>query len=309
MNRSMRRLSVSCLVVTIMLMVAGHFVAAQDKLATARELYRAAAYDDALGLLDSLRGSNQRPDERAVIEQYRAFCLLALGRATEAEQAIEAVVIASPSYHPSDEDTSPRVRSVFGDVRRRILPGIIERKFAEAKAAFDRKDSGPAVAGFTRVLDLLADPDLAASVNRAPLANLRTLAVGFRDLSATNVAPPPVAPPPQPRQPPPRPAPTPRPPVEDRIYGPEDVNVVPPIVVRQTLPPVADVFALRQGIVEVIVDETGAVKEATMRLSVNPVYDRLVLTAAKRWRYTPASLDGRPVKFRKIVQIDLKPNR
>jgi TonB family protein len=75
------------------------------------------------------------------------------------------------------------------------------------------------------------------------------------------------------------------------------------------LPPVADVFALRQGIVEVIVDETGAVKEATMRLSVNPVYDRLVLTAAKRWRYTPASLDGRPVKFRKIVQIDLKPNR
>jgi hypothetical protein len=59
----------------------------------------------------------------------------------------------------------------------------------------------------------------------------------------------------------------------------------------------------------VIVDETGAVKEATMRLSVNPVYDRLVLTATKRWHYKAASLDGMPVKFRKIVQIDLKPDR
>ena len=82
--------------------------------------------------------------------------------------------------------------------------------------------------------------------------------------------------------------------------------MIPPATVRQVLPPVNDIFAVRQGIVEIIVDESGAVEAATMRVAVNPVYDRLVLSAAKTWRYRAATLNGTPVKFRKIVQIDFK---
>jgi hypothetical protein len=243
MNRSACRRSVTCLVLTIMLMVC-RAATAQDALATARDLYRAAAYDDALNVLNGLRGPDGRPDEGQAIEEYRAWCLIALGRTAEAEQAIEAVVTAAPSYHPSDAETSPRVRSVFADVRRRMLPGIVERTYAEAKAAFDRKDSASAAAGFTQVIGLLADSDVAAAASHPPLSDLRTLALGFRDLSATAAAPPPVAPSPQP--PPPRlAAPTPPPIVQDRIYGPEDTKVVPPVVLRQPLPPVGDVFALR----------------------------------------------------------------
>ena len=39
-----------------------------------------------------------RVDDARAIDQYRAFCLLALGKATEAAQAIESVVAAQPSY-------------------------------------------------------------------------------------------------------------------------------------------------------------------------------------------------------------------
>ena len=53
-------------------------------------LYVTAAYDEALAMLDRIRtpAEAQTPEART-IEQYRAFCLFALGRTAEAEQAVE----------------------------------------------------------------------------------------------------------------------------------------------------------------------------------------------------------------------------
>jgi hypothetical protein len=114
---------------------------AQDAdLTAARDLYASAAYDDALSVLNRLRSSEHPASQSRAIEQYRAFCLLALGRPADAEQAIEAVVAAEPTYTPGDGDASPRIRSAFTAVRRRMLPSIIQQKYAQAKAAFDRKD-------------------------------------------------------------------------------------------------------------------------------------------------------------------------
>src|SRR5438477_352003 len=84
---------------------------------------------------------------------------------------------------------SPRVRLAFRDVRRRILPGIIQQKYADAKAAFDRKDNAIARNGFRQVLELLNDADLATVSNRAPLSEIRTLASGFRDLGTGSAQP------------------------------------------------------------------------------------------------------------------------
>src|SRR5205814_8615617 len=123
------------------------------------------------------------------IAQYRAFCLLALGRSADAEHAIEAVVVAQPSYHPSDQDASPRLRAAFSEVRRRMLPGIVQDRYTAAKSAFDRKDFEAAAGAFRMVVDLLSDPDVSAAAKQPPLADLRTLAVGFRELSATAAAP------------------------------------------------------------------------------------------------------------------------
>jgi len=44
-----------------------------------------------------------------------------------------------------------------------------------------------------------------------------------------------------------------------------------------------------------------------MRSPINPRYDLIVLTAAKSWKYQPATLNGTPVKFRKLINISLKP--
>ncbi len=279
--------------------------AADDSLAAARDLYAAAAYEDALAVLNRLGRPAGGADQGRAIEQYRALCLLALGRAAEAEHAIETIVVAEPSYQPSDADSSPRVRSAFSEVRHRMLPGLIQQTYGETKAAFDRKEFAAAADGFTRILEMLADPDVGAAANAPPLSDVRTLASGFRELSATAAAPPPPAPPP----PVPVVAEPPRP-ATPRIYSADDVDVVPPTVIRQTLPP----FPLGpapagRGALAVVVDETGAVESAAMLVSMNAAYDRTLMDAARGWRYKPATLNGRPVKFRRIVQVSVVPSR
>src|SRR5215218_2625249 len=73
----------------------------------AKDLYASARYDEALSVLNGLKtGDNV---DRRSIEQYRSLCLLALGRSSEAENAIAAVVTADPMYRPGDTE-SPRVR-------------------------------------------------------------------------------------------------------------------------------------------------------------------------------------------------------
>jgi hypothetical protein len=280
----------------------------QESLTAARDLYAAAEYEDALMLLNRLRSTPHAPEEGRTIDQYRAFCLLALGRASDAEQAIAAVVLAEPSFQPSVIDVSPRIRTAFSDVRRRMLPVIIQQQYTAAKMAFDQKNYLVAKIGFRQVLDAMSDPDVATAAGQPPLSDVRTLASGFYDLSA-NVA---VAPPPPPQ--PPAPAAAAAASVEaqsvaqpGRIYGPEDVNVVPPIVIRQVLPPFPNnVPVAGRGVLEVLIDENGDVVGAMMRASVSPQYDNIALNAAKSWKYRPAAISGVPVKYRKNVQINIK---
>jgi hypothetical protein len=308
MPPGLRRLLVACCI-AIGTVLPTTSAAAQSTLPAARDLYAAAAYEDALQILNTIRGTAQPPEDGRAVEQYRAFCLLALGRTAEAESAIEALVQVAPSYRPADADMSPRVRTAFHEVRRRTLPAVIQRTYEKANAAFARKDPA-AVDGFKLVLDLLADPDLGAAATQSPLAELRTLSTGFLALSTAPTPAPPPAPIPAPPPPPPTlvvAPPPPRVPTTNRIYGPEDVNVMPPIVVRQSFAPLADVFAVHAGIVEILIDEVGEVITAKTVVAVNAAYDRLALATARSWRYRPATLDGAAVKYRTIVQLPAKP--
>jgi TonB family protein len=289
------------LITGILLTSTGAF--AQDRdLNAARELYASAAYDDALAVLNRLRSSDHPASQSRAIEQYRAFCLLALGRSTDAEQAIEAVVVAEPTFQPGETDASPRIRSAFTSVRRRMLPSIIQQKYAQAKAAFDRKEFAAAADGFTQVLTALADQDVAVEARQPPLADLRTLAGGFQELAAKASAPPPVlavAPVAVPLPP--------AAPLTPRIYTGGETGVVAPTAVNQTLPPFpGQVIIPRNGRLELVIDESGAVESAMMTGSVTPAYDQMVIAATKNWRYRPATQNGVPVKFRKTVQITIK---
>jgi hypothetical protein len=278
--------------------------AAEDTLATAREMYAAAAYEDALLILNRLRAAGVTPDEGRAIEQYRAFCLLALGRGADAEQAIEALVVADPLFQPADGDVSPRIRTAFTDVRRRVLPTIAQKRYAAAKAAYDRKEFTTAAAEFKQVLAVLADPQVAGAAGQPPLADIRTLATGFYDLSLAALMPAPAPPPPPPPVAPPPPVVAGPPPV----YTPADTSVVPPIAIRQSLPPFPLQSSMpRQGAIEVVIGENGAVESAVMRTPLTPAYDRQAVAAAREWKYRAATLNGVPVKYRKIIQIAVQP--
>lgn len=274
----------------------------KDPLGAARDLYASARYDEALAVLDDLHPAADTPvTERRSIEQYRSLCLLALGRGQEAETAIAQVITADPAYVPSDAEASPRVRTAFSEVRRRLLPDIAKARYADAKATFDHKDYPTAKDAFRSVMDLLDDPDM-----NGALPDLKVLAKGFFDLSLAATAPPPPAPAPKADVPPP-PAPKPKP-DPNKIYGGDEDNVVAPVVVRQEVPRIPSMVtpqARGRGVLEVVVDEKGRVTSAAVRESVHPIYDNLLLSAARDWKYQPATLDGQPVKYRKLIQINI----
>jgi TonB family protein len=299
----MSRIKVGVLTsISAIVMMVAPVRAEQDSVAAARDLYASAAYEDALAILNRLPGSG-RVDEKQTIEQYRAFCLLALGRSAEAEHAIEMIVSADPTYRPA-ADVSPRVRAAFADVRRRALPSIIQQKYAQAKAAYDRKEFAAAATQFGEVLDTMKDPDVAAMAERSPLSDVRTLAAGFRDLATNAAAPPPAPVAVAAVQPAPAPPVVPKAP---RVYTTSDGEVVPPVVLKQDLPAFnGQVLIPRQGLIEVLIDENGTVESTMMRMSVTGSYDQLALAAARAWRYRPATLNGVPVKYRKAVQITIK---
>src|SRR5262249_11146560 len=92
-----------------------------------------------------------------------------------------------------------------------------------------------------------------------------------------------------------------------RIYSASDSAVLPPAVIKQTLPPFpAQYPAANRGVLELLIDENGVVESAAMRESVNPRYDPQLVAASKTWQYRPALLNGKPVKYRKMVQVDVK---
>jgi hypothetical protein len=306
-NRMARRVAIA---LASGLVVTASGVAGQDGLTRAKDLYASAAYDDALAVLDQLQLDPSATDASEVGE-YKAFCLLALGRSDEGRRAIEAIVESDPWFQPSEQQTPPRLRAVFRDVRRQLLPRIMQHSYADAKAAFDRKELQEAATGFDRVLVLLNDPD---SIDSQSSPDFRMLAAGFRDLSKlgmtavlspTTVAPSAVA---TPKPGAPSEAAEPR-----RTYGPDDTNVAGPVVVSQTMPPwrpskLAEAHREYQGVLALVIDENGNVESVALLEGVPPEYNAVLLRTVRLWKFRPAMKDGVPVRYRKAVGIHLRPS-
>jgi TonB family protein len=288
---------------------ASSLVTQAGSLAAARELYVSAAYDESLKMLEALLAGSPTREERQSIGLYRILCLIAVGRAGEAEQAIESLITQDPLYRPALDDLSPRMRTAITDARKRLLPVVIQQRYREAKTAYDRQEFATAASAFGVVLEVLADPGIADAAAQPPLSDLRTLATGFHDLSVKAAAPPP----------PPAPLPAPAPvvvvaappaaPARDfrRVYTSEDADVILPIAVKQALPPFAGRLGTpATGVIEVLINAMGTVEKATLLAPIDPRYDQQLVSAAQRWQYKPATVEGVPVKFRKSVQVNLQ---
>lgn len=216
---------------------------------------------------------------------------------------------------------------MFNDIRQTMLPGIVQREYAAAKSAFDNQE--PEAAGqFDRVLKLLEDPQLTPSPS---FTDLKTVAIGFRDLSRARIKK--VEPPPAPVETPVTaqsapigntaapasivigpaapPAPTAAPPA---VYREGDPDVVPPVTVSQTVPQWVVPQGTRPGAwqpeaaLELTIDESGNVANVTLRKSFHPSYDPMLLKAAENWKYQPARRAGVPVRYVKLVIVRLGSN-
>jgi TonB family protein len=296
MNAS-RRLRVPLLLAALFVLPAARPAAADVELGEAPKLYASAAFEEALAVLDRVNLTGARPDEIASVHRYRAGCLMALGRSSDAERAMEAVARAQPELVAAKFDESPRMREAYASVRARILPQVVRDLFASARTAYT-ENAPDAGERFQRVLALLADPALGGNP-AAALADIKTLAEGFSELldaKAEAAAPPPAPPAPEPQR---------------LFYTTDDTDVLPPRVITQHVPrppvlPSRTVAFTGTVSLELTISSEGLVEGAVITQSLNPIYDAMLLDAAKRWRYDPAVREGTPVRFRKKLDIVVK---
>jgi len=255
-----------------------------------KELYASAAYEDALSAVGKIEGGGSSSLEA---EQYRIFCLVALGRVDEAEQAVESVLTAHPEYRPDAAQASPRIQTLFSQVRRRIGPVLVKKMYQQGRSAMERKDRDEAVAQFESMLRIANDPDIRSD---ATMAELKELGSGFLELSkalpaksktveaaATNAA----------------------------LAAPRASVIVPPSVIQQKLPPwVPDPVSRAtefRGAIRVQISAEGKVVNAEMIKSVHPAYDQALLRAARGWLYEPAKKDGVAIPSEKTVEVAVTP--
>jgi TonB family protein len=292
-------------ILTVAALWAAPCLAQETSLAAAKDLYASAEYNRALTMLTALAGTDASKADLQAIDLYRALCLLALGNTAEANKVIESMLAIDPLYRPDTTDLPPRVRSAFADTRKRLLPSLVQQRYVMARAAFEAKNYAAAAAGFQIVLTGLSDPDLALASAQPPLSDLKVLASGFHDLAAKADVPVEA-----PVEVPPLPAPSaPAAPPRLTVYGPEDLNVVPPQTVRQVVPSFPGRMVLSgAATMDVIINEDGTVASATIVTSLNPQYDRQVVNASRSWQYKPATLNGVPVKYRKRLQLTVVPD-
>lgn len=278
--------------------------AAQDPLTDARNLYESAAYEEALAAFGRLK-ADAGAATVAEIDRYRALCLMALSRASEADKVIESIVTNDPLYQPGATEASPRVRAAFNTVRQRVLPGVARQLYVEAKSMYDRKAYPEAVRALERTVTVIDNVDPA---NRTDLGDLRLLASGFLDLSrAASAALPPAAA--AERTTAAAPAPSPAAPPSAAAVLPASTNLV---VLRQDVPPLP--FSLTaagkqeyRGLIEVAIDEAGKVTDVRLLQSIHALYDVMLLKAAREWVYEPPRIAGKPTASRKRVEIVLRP--
>ena len=284
--------------------------AADDPLGDVTRSYGLAEYEETLLTLNRL----DYQKFGATVDEYRALCFLALNRDVEAERAMESLIRRHPQPLDDLGQRPPKFAGLYSSVRKRLIPSIATAAYQRGKTSLERRDYEQAVEAFAEASTLASGEGL------EHLRDLRMLADEFRSLSEqqiqraqTPVLPeavlamalplPVLPPPPPPREFPPIP----------RVYGPDDDDVKAPIVIDQTLPawnpptPMARDRTFR-GTLKLVVAEDGTVASAEITQGAFLWYGEQLLKVARQWRYRPAMKGNHAVRYRRIIDFNLRPN-
>jgi len=330
----------SILVTAVVAIACAVLPRAQDPLSAAKDLYASAAYEDALSTLSRIEADTAAPERSRQVDEYRAFCLYALGRTREAESVAEAMIRKQPLARLDAADASPRLESMFSDVRKRLLPSLIREQFRAARTAIDQKsfttaepqlaearlmiveagklgvtddglgDLSVLVDGFLELIQtadrrpaLQAEAVVASNTVAAPAATRPTTAAPSPAAASRQGVTSQTAPPAS------RPASASSAAAAASVYTIDDEGVTPPLTLQQRMPPMPPQLQTiaravhARGLLDVVIDETGRVVDARIRRSLNTTFDPLVLRNARDWKYRPAVKDGVPVRFVKTILL------
>jgi TonB family protein len=265
------------------------------ELAAARQLYAAASYEEALDRLGRLTAPGPLADQ---VDTYRALCLLALGRTRESEALVQRILERNPKFVVDEREVSPRLVMVFRSVRARLLPATVRNLYAAARASFDKRDYDNAVVQLREVLALLD----AESGAESGVGDLRVLAEGFlkqAEFLQSGGAPP--------SSKPSNRTVTDVGPRGEPIFSVLDRDVIAPVEISRPVPimetPRGGQAGLYQGLVEIVIGETGRVEQVAIRKSIHPAFDAEIIAAIGFWRFQPATKDRKPVKYRRSYEI------
>jgi TonB family protein len=291
-------------VVAVLLLTASSN-AAEGSLDDAKKLYAAASFENSLATLAQIDVAASKSPE---VLEYKALCLLALGRVAEAQSVVDTLVSTAPTFVPADDDGPPRFVAVLNDTRRRLLPEITKRLFKDARDQFQARNQGVAKEQFEQVLRL-TDDGVWRETDDA--GDLRTLASGFLELlnSAPRIG----------DQSPSRavdPVPTAAgssPKVAGPVVARSKTELRPPVAIEQSMPkwrPTDAVMAQRRftGAVRVRIGKDGHVIDAVIAVATDPDYDKQLLEVARSWRYIPGQRNGEPIEMEKLVTFSLRIN-
>jgi hypothetical protein len=311
---------------------------AQDSLTHAKGLYDSASYTEALSALNDVGGTADVIE----VEKYRALCQLALNRPKDAEQSLERLAMTRPLFTLDGADASPKLVALFQDVRKRTLPEASKQFYQRARTSFESGDMAEAARQFKDVIAMAdaVSSDNAAMMGDLKMVSAGFLKLAEEALApkpevrATPAAP--AVPAPATLTAPATakdivPATTaavtntpatavPR--IEalsvaarasiaaaagGRIYDASDTTVKAATTIARPIPkwerPSALNFAAFEGLLQVIVAEDGSVAGVTMVKAINPAYDRLLMDAAKNWRFQPATFGDEAVRYRLTYSI------
>lgn len=203
---------------------------------------------------------------------------MAQGQTAEASMVFDALVLSNPMYEPKSGDLTPESLSALRSSQRLLFPGIVQKYVERGKAALSSGD-------FDRALQYGSD---ATTISKRGVYDPQPQVVEqIEDLigdatAAKNSA-------------------------DQVIYNQGDKGIVPPRPLSPQFPlrPPVEVPAHRVGTLEMIIDRDGAVEFVRLHTPLNRYHERMIVSAAKAWRYRPATKDGRPVKCRISVRINL----
>ena len=212
----------------------------------------------------------------------QAATLLASGRAEDAQRVFDSIVLANPLYQIDSARSTPEAVAALEASRRDILPALARRDYMNARAALDAGDYDRALSEGSRIATMIAhyDGDAAFTGLRGALQQLLARASVMKARE------------------------------DDRVYAEADDGVTPPAPLSRQLPATLPfgITSSTVGRLEMLISRDGEVETVKLHTPLNRYHERMIVSAAKAWRYRPALKDGKPVRFRLVTSINLPEN-